>query len=163
MVDVISFTILILTATYVLPQYGHLPEEIPRHFNVAGEPDAWGGKGFLIGMLVLYGFMLFQAFILNYFLIMNQSSKEAMQFINIPFIKKETLTDEQLQLIKQNMARMLATINLFMSFIFSYLLYGMVQTAMGKANGLTPWFIFLIILSITAPIYYIWKSYRNTK
>jgi len=163
LVDVLSFTLLILTAIYVISQYGQLPDEIPRHFNASGKPDAWGGKGFLIGILVLYGFALSQIFILNYFLFMNQDAKDTMQFVNIPSIKKEELTEEQMQLIRQNMAKMMAMINLFMSIMFSWILVGTVQTGMGQASGLSSWFMIIVIIIIIVPCFYVWKAYRVAK
>ncbi|MFA1820346.1 DUF1648 domain-containing protein [Virgibacillus oceani] len=162
-VDVISFIILLLTAVYVIFQYRQLPEEIPHHFNIAGEPDAWGGKGILIGMLVLYGFILSQAFVLNYFLIINQEPKETMQFVNMPFIKKEALTEKQLKQIKRNTARMMALINLMISLMFSWLLYRTIQTAMEQEGGLGPGILILTLIILIVPFYYIWKTYRIAK
>jgi len=130
---------------------------------MAGEADAWGGKGFIIGILVLYGFILSQAFILNYFLIINQKPKETMQFVNMPFIKKETLTDKQLKLIKRNMARMMALINLMMSLMFSWLLYRTIQTAMEQEGGLGSGLMIFILIILFVPFYYIWKTYRIAK
>jgi uncharacterized membrane protein len=162
-VDVLSFLILILTAIYVIFQYGRLPDEIPQHFNIAGEPDAWGGKGFLIGLLVLYGFILSQAFILNYFLIISQKPKESMQFVNMPFIKKESLTETQVKMMKRNMARMLAMINLLISFMFSWMLYRTIQTAMERESGLGSGIMIFILIILLLPFYYIWKTYRIAK
>ncbi|QKY68332.1 DUF1648 domain-containing protein [Lentibacillus sp. CBA3610] len=162
-VDVLSFTLLVLTAIYVLLQYGQLPDEIPQHFNASGEPDAWGGKGLLIGLLILYGFILIQVFVLNYFLFIKQDAKEALHFVNFPTIKKEELTEEQVQLIKQNTVRMMAMINLFMSIMFSWILFGMIQTAVEQANGLSSGFMFFIFLTIVVTFYYVWKTYRVAK
>ncbi|SFE05032.1 Protein of unknown function [Lentibacillus persicus] len=162
-VDVLSFILLILTAIYVLFQYGQLPDEIPRHFNASGEPDAWGGKGLLVGLLILYGFILILVFVLNYFFFIKRDAKETMHFVNFPAIKKDGLTEEQMQLIKQKMVRMMAMINLFVSIMFSWILYGMVQTAMGHADGLSSGFMFLIILMLGVTFYYVWKVYRISK
>jgi len=162
-VDVISFSLLILTGVYVISQYGQLPDDIPRHFNARGEPDAWGGKGFLIGMLILFGFILSQGFILNYFLIMKQDAKEAMQFVNMPFIKKEELTGKQVWLIKRSTARMMAILNLCLSIMFSFLLYRTVQTAMEQENGLGSGILIFTIIILLVPIYFIWKIYRVAK
>ncbi|GAB3794242.1 DUF1648 domain-containing protein [Virgibacillus kimchii] len=159
-VDVISFSLLVLSVFYVISQYGRLPEEIPRHYNIAGEPDAWGGKGFLIGLLVIYGFILFQAFMINYFLIIKKDKKDMIQFVNMPFIKKEELTKRQLKLIKQNMARMMAVINLIISIMFSWILFGTIQTAMGDGDGLGTGIMMLTIIIFIVPFYYVWKTYR---
>lgn len=33
---------------YVIFIWEHLPDTIPRHFNFKGEPDGFGGKGFIL-------------------------------------------------------------------------------------------------------------------
>lgn len=162
-VDVISFSLLILTGIYVISLYGRLPDEIPRHFNVSGEPDAWGGKGFLIGMLILFAFILIQAFILNYFLIIKQDAKDTMQFVNMPFMQKEALSDRQIWLIKRSTARMMGILNLCLSIMFSFLLCRTVQTAMAQESGLGSGILIFISAILLVPGYYIWKIYRTAK
>lgn len=46
--------ILLLGSTiFVLVMWSQVPDQIPIHFNFKGEADAYGGKGALIGLIVL--------------------------------------------------------------------------------------------------------------
>lgn len=45
--------LLVAATVFVLIRWSHLPDEIPIHYNFAGEVDDYGGKGSLILMIVL--------------------------------------------------------------------------------------------------------------
>ncbi|WP_068677560.1 DUF1648 domain-containing protein [Oceanobacillus sp. Castelsardo] len=163
-IDVCSFLILIMTVFYSVYYYAQLPDEIPTHFNFAGEPDTWSGKGTIIGFLILYVFLLLQCFGLNYFLFINQKDpKESLHFINLPFVKKESLTETQLNGMVKYTTRMLAVMNLCISILFVFILIGMVQTALGNQNGLGTGIVIMTVLLVVVSIYYIWKMYQEVK
>ncbi|MBU8906187.1 DUF1648 domain-containing protein [Desertibacillus haloalkaliphilus] len=44
LIDILAFLVLILTVIYSVFHYRELPNEVPHHFNLAGEPDAWGKR-----------------------------------------------------------------------------------------------------------------------
>lgn len=50
---VISGGILLGSTIFVLVMWSQVPDQIPTHFNIAGEADAYGGKGALIGLIAL--------------------------------------------------------------------------------------------------------------
>lgn len=163
-IDVCSFLFLSITVLYSVFYYGKLPDEIPTHFNFAGEPDAWSGKGTIIGFIILYIFILLQSFGLNYFLFINQEDpKESLHFINLPFVKKEELTETQLYGMVKYTARMLAVMNWCVSILFAFILFGMIQTALGNQNGLCTGITMIIVLLVVVSIYYIRKMYQVVK
>ena len=45
--------ILLGATIFVLVMWPHVPDQIPTHFNFAGEPDSYGGKGQMILLIVL--------------------------------------------------------------------------------------------------------------
>lgn len=50
----VSWGVFLLSLLYAVVTYLGLPAEIPTHFNVAGQPDAWGAKSEgLISIVVL--------------------------------------------------------------------------------------------------------------
>lgn len=52
--QVVSWGVFLLSLLYAVVTYLGLPAEIPTHFNVAGQPDAWGAKSEgLISIVVL--------------------------------------------------------------------------------------------------------------
>ena len=50
---VVGGVILLGATIFVLVMWPHVPEQIPTHFNISGEPDAYGGKGQMILLIVL--------------------------------------------------------------------------------------------------------------
>jgi uncharacterized membrane protein len=163
-IDVTSFLVLFITVLYSIYFYAQLPDEIPTHFNFAGEPDAWGGKGTIVGFVILYIFLLFQSFGLNYFLFINQEDpRESLHFINLPFVKKEKLTETQLFGMVKYTARMLAVMNWCVSILFAFILFGVIQTALGNQNGLDTGIMMMIVLLVVVSIYYIRKMYQIIK
>ena len=47
-----GFSGLSAVTAYIAIQWASIPEEIPSHYNIAGEMDAMGGKGLLIFLLI---------------------------------------------------------------------------------------------------------------
>ncbi|MBN6206536.1 DUF1648 domain-containing protein [Ralstonia pickettii] len=163
-IDMLTFGMLIGSFLYVIFSFGSLPAEIPVHFNLAGEADRWGNKGALIGLMVLHFYTVMICFLLNYFLIIRSGdTTDSLQFINIPFIKKDELTVEQIQIVKRNTARMLAGINLLVSILFAVIYDEMIQKGLGE-NSVLSSAVGIIIIAVFLPIiYYSWKIYTDIK
>jgi uncharacterized membrane protein len=51
--DLANLALLALMGGYVASVYPRLPDRIPMHFNFAGQPDRWSGRGGLILLPVL--------------------------------------------------------------------------------------------------------------
>lgn len=163
-IDLVSFSLLLFMIVYVVFTFGHLPEEIPRHFNEDGDPDAWGGKGMLLVLLVIHFFILTQSWVFNYFLfIAPDDPRELSHFINIPSVKKDELTYEQVEAIRQTLARMMATLNVLISFLFAYMIHGSIQTALGNQNGLGVAPLIIVTVLVAVVCYPLWKIYRIAK
>ena len=47
---ILSPVLLLGTIVFVLIRWPHLPDQIPTHFNLAGEVDGYGGRGILLAM-----------------------------------------------------------------------------------------------------------------
>lgn len=50
---VITGLLLLASTIFVIVSWSNIPDSIPTHFNFAGEADAYGGKGALVGMMVI--------------------------------------------------------------------------------------------------------------
>ena len=50
---ILSPALLLGTVVYILIRWPHLPEQIPLHYNIAGEIDGYGGRGMLLLMPVI--------------------------------------------------------------------------------------------------------------
>lgn len=44
---------MLISTLIILMNWGQLPEQIPTHFTITGEADAYGGKGSLVFLIVL--------------------------------------------------------------------------------------------------------------
>lgn len=161
--ELIPLGLTVVTLLYVAYHFGRLPEDIPTHFDATGTPDGWGSRYMLIALPILQCFLYVQTFLFNYFLIIKPEPKETLNWINIPFIKKDQLGQEAVEKIKRQMARMMFSTNLGLVLLFAYVLVGTVQTAYGHWNGLGSQFIWFVILIALMPFYFMWKSYRAAK
>lgn len=60
MLDITTFMLFIIFTLYFTQQWLTLPNELPIHFNMKGEPDGWGGKWvvwipLIIGLILWIG------------------------------------------------------------------------------------------------------------
>ncbi|MFA9560451.1 DUF1648 domain-containing protein [Evansella sp. AB-rgal1] len=163
-VDIVTFSIYVYSLIYIIYFYGQLPDQIPNHFNLAGEVTSTSGKPMLVGLFILYSSMLMTMFSLNYFLLMKPDpSREMLNYINVPFIKKDKVTDSQLPIIQAFSARLFAYMTLFLSLLFGMLITGMIQVGLGEKEGLGYSVMVVVILVVILPIVYMWFMYRALK
>lgn len=163
-IDGLTFAIMIGMIGYSIFYYGKLPDEIPIHFNMAGEADGWGGKGSIFGLILINFHSVVLLFVLNYFLIIKpEDKKESLAYINIPFVNKDKLTDGQVFVVKRHGARMLAITNLMISILFATLYYEIIQAGLGNAVGVGSSFGVMLVLVLAPSFYYIYKIYQDMK
>ena len=163
-IDVLTFGIMIGAFLYAVFSFGSLPAEIPTHFNLAGEADGWGRKGMLFGLIILHFHTVLLCFVLNYFLIIrSDDTVDSLQLINIPFIKKDELTVEQIRIVKKNAARMLTMMNLFVSILFAMIYDVMIQNGLGEKSAFGSAMGIMIIFILFTVIYFTWKMYHDLK
>ena len=58
MMFIMGFLLLAAVTIYTIVSYGNIESDVPTHFNVLGEADAFGNKSSLI-MLLIMGWVLF--------------------------------------------------------------------------------------------------------
>ena len=51
--------VLLASTIFVVVNWGQIPDQIPTHFTITGEPDAYGGKPMLIFLVVISWVMFF--------------------------------------------------------------------------------------------------------
>jgi uncharacterized membrane protein len=107
--------------------YPRLPETIPQHFNLKGEPDGWGGKGSLLIMPII-GVILFTLLtVLSQF----------PHVFNYPWPITEANARRQYAISRQ----MLSAVKLALVATFTYITWSMIGTALGRRDGLGPSFM----------------------
>jgi hypothetical protein len=132
--DLANLVLLLLTALFVNGSYHRLPGRIPMHFDMAGRPDRWSGRGGIV-MLVVIPFVLTGIFYLLIRLVPRFGANP--RYLNIPR-KAEFLRlpperqDVYWALYKEFFAGLAATLNL----LFYLIIRATVEIATGEWSRL---------------------------
>ncbi|MFD0954297.1 DUF1648 domain-containing protein [Virgibacillus natechei] len=134
-----AFIVIIVMFVYAIVMFNRLPDEVPIHFNAAGEADNWGGRGsiFMLPLLSLPMFMLL--FFLG----------KAPHIHNYPV----KVTEQNAPKLYRESRLLLAAMNFEMVAIFALITWEMAHTAQGNAT-MGVWMIVLITIAPLATIGY---------
>ncbi len=136
-----------LIALIALPAYWYnaLPEQIPKHFNLNGEADAWGAKSG-IWILPAIGTVLFA--LLTY---LNRKPHT--------FNYMTTITPDNAEHQYRNAMTMIRVLRLLILLLFLYLVWGTVGIGLGRQSGLGEPFSLLMVLTIeVAALFFVTRS-----
>jgi uncharacterized membrane protein len=136
LVEIIAAFGLVFTIYTIFTSWPALPERIPTHFGFSGNPDAWGGKSSMmmfpvLAFLLYTGLSIFQRF---------------PHIYNYPV----KLTEENVERQYRIARNMMICIKAEIVWTFAVIEWQIVQVALGKAVGLGPNFLILIIVVIFA-------------
>jgi uncharacterized membrane protein len=123
--------ILVASASLIAWTYPGLPNQVPSHFNVFGDPDDWNGKGWV---LILFG----TAAIIHFSLIW--ISRHAKSF-NVP-VERTAENEEALNVWGK---QLVLNSNVMAQALFAYIQMGIIFTALGYWNGLGPELLVLVL------------------
>lgn len=141
----LTFLVIAATLVFVARMYTALPDQIPVHFNLAGEVDRWGGKG-SIWFLPVFSLILALLITVIGHYPANWSSP-AITDSNRGFVWKQT-------------RNMLCVSNLCMAVIFAFLEYSSIlRPELGGYWGFASC-ILLVAGLIAWGIYIHWKAKR---
>jgi uncharacterized membrane protein len=138
----------ILAVIFILLLYRPaIPDIIPRHFNGAGNPDAWGDKGLLSALLAIPIAIYLAITLLSRF----------PQFYNYPFALTEENVERQYRCARMLMAALKAEIVWF----FAYLEWKIIETAFGNAQGLGQGLVPALLICFTGTVaVYVFQARR---
>ncbi|MGB8958429.1 MAG: DUF1648 domain-containing protein [Candidatus Aminicenantales bacterium] len=147
--DLANLALLALTGVFAYRWYPHLPARIPMHFNMAGQPDRWGGRGGFISLFAMPFVLTAVFYLLIRFLpglgtnprAMNIPHKE--EFLKLPAEKR----DIYWAVVKEFLAGLAAAINL----LFYLIVRGATRIATGETS-LLPFKLMLPALAAMALI-----------
>ncbi len=106
--ETIGRIMLIGTLVYLVAGWNSFPEQIPMHYNAAGEIDRWGGKGeILVLEVVLWAVYLGISAVEKYPQIWNTGVK---------------VTPENRERVYRTLKNLIKTLKLFTALIFAYLI-----------------------------------------
>ncbi|CAM3990386.1 DUF1648 domain-containing protein [Mesobacillus zeae] len=127
---------------YLLFQWSSLPDQVPTHYNAAGEPDDWGGKSFIlippmIGLLIWVG---------SSFL---EKRPQYHNYIGI--------NEENRERLYKNSSHMLNILKNEILLFFSFGILNDIRVANGKGSLLGSWELplFLILIFGTIAVFVI--------
>jgi uncharacterized membrane protein len=146
--EFIAFTFLLILIIIPFIYYSKLPEKIPVHFNIAGEPDKYGNKSSLwllplTGTIMYIGFTILEAF---------------PQIYNYPV----KITPENIVKQYRLATRLIRILKSVILIIFSYLSFQTINTASGATSGLDKSFLPIsLLITFGVIIIYIVRSLNN--
>lgn len=138
--ELIGWISLVGIWVYTLMNYSKLPDQIPIHFNLAGEADRFGNS---IGILLLP----LVATVL--FIGMGIVNKYPHKF-NYPTI----ITPHNAVYQYTIATRMIRSLKLSIVLIFGLIVYETIKYTQGDIDGLGTWSLPLILILIFAPVVY---------
>lgn len=147
-IDFIAFAFLVALVAIPAINYNSLPDSIPTHFNAAGQPDDWGGRGTL---------WLLPATGLFFFILMT-IVEQFPQIYNYPV----EITEENAERQYRNAVRLIRVLKTVILMIFSFLSFKTIQTATGSASGLGKAFLpVFLLMTFGIILIYIVKSLNS--
>lgn len=138
LIEALGFGAILFLLIYPSIYYSDLPQEIPIHYGANGKPDNFGDKMSLF-TLPLIGIVIYIGI---YYL-----SRYPHLFNYATEINHENAFDQY-----QKASRLLRFTNTVVIFVFAYILYSSVQTALGNQNGLGDSFLWIFIALMASPI-----------
>lgn len=147
--EIIACLLLLLTAGLSIYAYTGMPETIPIHFNLQGQPDDYGSKGTIFLLPVVCVFTMG----MMYFILKSPS----MQKFNYPR-KVKPENQEKFRLLSLRLIRM---IMVTVGILFLALTMEIWLIATGVLRPLGSWFFVLLLLLVFLPIgYYMIRVFR---
>ena len=146
MLRLLSLATVIAGFVLLAVHYGSLPPETPSHFDANGEITNYAPKGLLWVLAFLN---------LGLYLLLAYVGKVDSQYINYPV----AITPENQERQHANMINMLEVMRLVCCLVFTYIIYAIIYTTIGRMQGLGSWFIWATLGAILLPIgYFCWRA-----
>jgi len=139
----------------VAANYGSLPDEIPNHFNLRGEPDDWSGKGTI---LLLPGLAAFMYLLMTGISVALALVRDPMSMINLPRSRKEAIGVEQAEKLRVLVVRVLFLMKLLLTGMMAYLAHATVEVAFERWTSLGLLFYLFIVAILGAAAFLVWKA-----
>lgn len=136
--DYIGCGIFILSILYLIIMWGEIPEEIPGHFNGAGEVDRWGSK---IELFIL-------PFIGAFLWILLSLLEKAPHMHNYP----ARLNENNVKAFYLNSRKTLNVIKNLCLIIFAVITFQIVRIAIGEIETIGWWLLPIILIGTAIPI-----------
>lgn len=150
MLEILAVIVLIALIALPVYFYGQLPDSLPKHYGLNGQPDAWGPKSGLF-LLPAIGLMLF--------ILLTVMNRNPQNFNYLSKITPENAPDQY-----RNARQMIRILKLLQLLLFLYLVVAEIRNGLGFQSGLgTPLlFLFVGLISFTA-LFFVVRSVGSRK
>lgn len=145
--DLIGFIVFLSWIGYLVYAWGQLPDQVPGHFDAAGNIDRWGSKWELIILPII-------AAILTVFMAFLEKHPEWHNYMN--------LNESNIEFQYKNSRLLLNIMKNEILVFLAYISFRSLQVSLGKADSLGIAFlpVFLIVLFGTM-IFFVVRSLRK--
>lgn len=128
--------------------YGDMPDQVPSHFNAAGEPDAFGSKKSIWGLPFVGLIMAVGLTMLN----------KIPHLYNYPVpIDKKNARQQY-----TNATRLIRAVKTVIVGTFAYIVHVSIQTALGHSKGLGNGFLIIFgLILFGVIIFYMYRAGRR--
>ena len=160
-VELIPLLLTLWTSYILLAAFPGLPDQVPTHFNAAGQPDRWGTRAVL---LVLWVAQIGLVYIpTSLFGLVLAVMEDFRSLASLPGITKKELTPDQAEAVRIWVIRLLLVTKTLAMALLAVILYGSIRLAQGEAAfwGGVFWSLLALLLVSTAVI--IWRLMRAVK
>ncbi|MCO6498233.1 MAG: DUF1648 domain-containing protein [Chitinophagaceae bacterium] len=127
-----GWAFLILCWIYVFMTFGQLPEAIPTHFGISGEPDGYGSRNMIF---------LLPAIATVLFIGLTVLTRFPHKF---NYLSRIT---EQNAITRYTFAvRLIRFLKWAIVVLFTFITYQTIETAKGRSTGMGEWFVPLVVM-----------------
>ena len=156
--ELIPLFILALAFYLAASNYSALPDAFPSSFGSGGNVREWGSRN----MVFLYpGLSLLIYLVVTGISIAMAVTENPKRLINMPPSWKERLTNRQTEELRASLVRYLFVLKVIILGLLAYLLYGSIEVALGKAEGIgsVPSSLLIVAIGIFVALM-VWKMVR---
>ncbi len=135
--EALAFAALAAIIVTVAAHWTEIPARVPRHFGVSGVPDGWGNKN---------GILLLPLTAIGLYILMTITSRY-QRLINVPMA-----IDRDAPEVQRLLQSMSITLKMVLLFVFVYIEWTQVNTALGRSSGLGKPFLPISLVAIFLPL-----------
>jgi uncharacterized membrane protein len=136
----LGIAVLLAIVSWILAFYywGKLPTTIPTHFGFSGQADSWGAKSILQVFLIPF----IQSLITGGFIFLYYKPQYSDMPTTLWLLTMDPkIRDHAFDLIRT----MLVGTGVWISVLFTYIVYTMNESAMNSGIGMNTWFLFGLV------------------
>jgi len=131
--EFLPFVLMLLSIFLISVNYTDLPQIVPTHFDIHGQPDEFGTKNELILYPAINFFVYLMITVITFLMAV---VKDPRSLINLPQSAKDRLTQNQAEGVRVVVVRRLFALKTVITGMLFYMLRANLETAFGRAEGM---------------------------